>query len=755
MWTIAYSWIQGPYARRITPSETSQAGSAKPETALERQLRQDQSFVTALNSDKCHVCWNLDPRGHPLAATISVDGTTLTTVEIQYVDSTVQYDPAKRCGYCSMITKVISSFFPFWDYVMDDSGPAAPPKLTTITLIQNQPALLTVQHWVDRKLKYTSIELFKDPDSRIDSLPSLGTILPIEDSAQSDRTLDFIRGCLKTCTEGPFAHTLCMRKTSIVPKRLIMLDWNISEIGASDASRGIMWKVVPGKDCGDYAALSHCWGKDPLPKLEKATPGTEGNMKERYEWSGASSLPKTFQDGMRVALRLDLEYIWIDSLCIIQNDNDDWANEAKHMADYYQGAFVTIAASSSEAGAISFLRPRPPEFKPRKIRFYGPQKKSIFTRPFTPKSSSTIKAKLSSRVTGNTSNHTVSWARTQPSNSKIAGPLATRAWTLQEHILSTRIIHFTDEGVRWQCRTCNKSEDQRLCLPSYLQAWNHFDENPASKRDELQTFWRQILVDYTSRNLTYRKDLLIALAGISQRMHSLHKQPFVAGLWEDRLIEDLCWTVAGDYGYVPPCTHHDDIELPTWSWISVRSAINYLVTDEPGVFTPHSSLLWHNCVREPTDTNPFGRVLSGAILIAGPVVQTEISVAGRNADKQFINLHEPFNTWISHDAPLIEDEATGVLGLLKFKTVRRMRRSIPYVLEEAKYAKVPVYCMYLGQWTPHEQAFALSGVEHRFVLVLVRSARVPDAFERIGMVKSDQVYESQFEGAPVLPLLIV
>ncbi|KAF2032633.1 hypothetical protein EK21DRAFT_16943, partial [Setomelanomma holmii] len=107
-----------------------------------------------------------------------------------------------------------------------------------------------------------------------------------------------------------------------------------------------------------YVALSHCWGKELLPILKKASPSTEGNIKERKEWPSASTLPQTFQDGMRVALRLEVYYIWIDCLCIIQNCDDDWANEAKKMADYYQGAYLTIAAASSKAGAVPFLRPR-------------------------------------------------------------------------------------------------------------------------------------------------------------------------------------------------------------------------------------------------------------------------------------------------------------------------------------------------------------------------------------------------------------
>jgi hypothetical protein len=276
-------------------------------------------------------------------------------------------------------------------------------------------------------------------------------------------------------------------------------------------------------------------------------------------------------------------------------------------------------------------------------------------------------------------------------------------------------------------------------------------------RDEQQSFWRQILIDYTSRDLSFRKDILIALSGVAERMHRIHRQPYVAGMWGDRLVEDLCWTLAGGYGDKAPCTHHDDIELPTWSWISVRHAINYPIVDEKGVFTPHSTVLWQGCTTDPEDPNSFGRVLSGSLLIAGPIVECELSAWGQSstAHGQSNSLSGAIDAYIYQDAPLVEDDATALLGLMTCKTVRRMRQSVPFVLEESKFIKTSVYCMHLGGWVPDSQPFSLSGVEHEFVLVLARSARVPDAFERIGIVKSDLVFASAFDKAIVVPLRLV
>lgn len=365
--------------------------------------RQSLSDKAVLNSETCLICFNLDPREYPLKTTVNIDGLTPSTAELQYVDNAMRFAPTNDCKCCSMLKEVVKKFFPFWDYVMDDSDPPAPPKLTTITLTENQPAVLTVEHWVNRKLTYSGIELYKDRYSNSNLLPSLGSLSPIAESSESEETFAFIRGCLKLCVEGPARHTLCIKETINKPKRLIKLAWRIPEADRPETSRGIMWQLVEGHG-EDYAALSHCWGKERLPILLKATPSTRGNIEERKEWSSASTLPQTFQDGMRVALRLGLDHIWIDCLCIIQNCDIDWAEEAKKMADYYQGAYVTIAAASSEAGAVPFLRPRPMEYRPKKIRFYGPEKKSVLEKALAFKSSTTIKAKRSSaRVIGNTS----------------------------------------------------------------------------------------------------------------------------------------------------------------------------------------------------------------------------------------------------------------------------------------------------------------------------------------------------------------
>jgi hypothetical protein len=103
---------------------------------------------------------------------------------------------------------------------------------------------------------------------------------------------------------------------------------------------------------GQYAALSHCWGgSQPLRTLTENL----DDMKTGIEWI---CLPNTFQDGITVACRLKILYIWIDSLCIIQDSKEDWEIESSKMWAYYNNAYITISASSSPNSLTPILRQR-------------------------------------------------------------------------------------------------------------------------------------------------------------------------------------------------------------------------------------------------------------------------------------------------------------------------------------------------------------------------------------------------------------
>lgn len=102
-----------------------------------------------------------------------------------------------------------------------------------------------------------------------------------------------------------------------------------------------------------YATLSHCWGSSQPIRLLK------GNHQEFLNGIALSSLPKTFREAITLCVALDIEYLWIDSLCIIQDSKADWLQEATQMAAVYANSWLNIAATASQDchGGLFFGNP--------------------------------------------------------------------------------------------------------------------------------------------------------------------------------------------------------------------------------------------------------------------------------------------------------------------------------------------------------------------------------------------------------------
>ncbi|EWY92299.1 hypothetical protein FOYG_05877 [Fusarium oxysporum NRRL 32931] len=195
--------------------------------------------------------------------------------------------------------------------------------------------------------------------------------------------------------------------------------------------------IPSSDDRGRYIALSHCWG-DAMPLKNTKTTFTEF-----YQRIDFSRFPKTFQDAIIVCWKLNIEYLWIASLCIIQDDEHDWAVESPKMFDVYQNAYVTIAAAAAHNSSEGLFHPRP--FSVRKMFSTASRNNDkveeveIFARPW------------------NSQWHWIDsigdgpWCRDP-------NPLDKRAWALQEHVLSCRILRFTAHWLVWHCRTAHICE---------------------------------------------------------------------------------------------------------------------------------------------------------------------------------------------------------------------------------------------------------------------------------------------------------
>jgi hypothetical protein len=172
-----------------------------------------------------------------------------------------------------------------------------------------------------------------------------------------------------------------------------------------------------------YTALSHCWGKGTV------TITTKNNYAVRQQCIRFSELPRTFQDAVLVTRSLGIKYLWIDSLCIIQDDVEDWQTESGKMADVYSDAYLVIGANRSFDCNGGFLDPQ--------NRTLSESRKIAIIENLDRTTSDVYARHNHTGMGGRHGNYC-------NISEDASVPLAKRAWCLQEQLLSPRVVHFTD-----------------------------------------------------------------------------------------------------------------------------------------------------------------------------------------------------------------------------------------------------------------------------------------------------------------------
>lgn len=317
---------------------------------------------------------------------------------------------------------------------------------------------------------------------------------------------------------------------------------------------------------GSYATLSHCWGKQKILTLLKA------NIQQFREHVPWESLTKTFQEAITITNKLNIRYIWIDSLCILQDKDDmsDWLAEAPCMEKYYGNAFINIAATASQDGSQGLFRERDIEsVRHRSIRLAATKSNSLerghLAGEYLITNSSRWDSNLDSAI------------------------LNTRAWVLQERLLARRILHFGADQLFWECCEHTASEMYPSGLPQsdLLLERNLFkDVNPASQWNRRRyknvpeqhipyVLWERVKMKYASSNLTVTTDKTIAIMGVANHFVRATNDEYVVGMWRSQLPHQLLWHIF--HGFYPPS--HEltkdprQFPVPSWSWMSVNCPV--------------------------------------------------------------------------------------------------------------------------------------------------------------------------------------
>jgi hypothetical protein len=286
-----------------------------------------------------------------------------------------------------------------------------------------------------------------------------------------------------------------------------------------------------------YAALSHCWGTVLPVDTTKATIHT------RMQRISLEELPKTFREAIETVRELNIQYLWIDTLYIIQDDDQDWKQEAARMHSVYRNAYIALAATAASDCHGGLFHP--------------------FNSSYT---LSDEGVQYAVRVA---SIHSI----TRPT------PLQSRAWTMQEELLSGRVVYFGSPQLHWQCSSSYLSEDGLVdYIPEWRENWpiknltllRSYEESIRKDRSTAYELWNGIIEQCSRRRITFEKDLLPALAGVASYFQDLIGDEPIIGLWRDQLIVGLTWKAQDGAQRASA-----EMNMPSWTWVSISGGIKY------------------------------------------------------------------------------------------------------------------------------------------------------------------------------------
>lgn len=438
--------------------------------------------------------------------------------------------------------------------------------------------------------------------------PFLST-LDIVDDSLSDKAFSCVTTWLTDCISH---HAECRTlDTTFKPHRLI-------NIGSFDGSQEPF--LFEPTEASPYIALSYCWGTD----LD-GIPITTKNVLESYHCAiQYSSLPRTLQDAVTFCRRIKVQHLWVDQLCIVQDDEEDWLREAAQMHHVYSNSHLTVAAHKPASCKLGFLGPQE----------YGRDtwQRAFYTR-FNKSPSSGHLNKMYIRI-GFTLKESSEW------NSS----LEDRGWTLQESILPTRILHFTGDEMAWECSNwsgceCGHvqgSDVEGTAAPflktSFMKGLYSFENN-----DPFRDAWMRVVVQYSSRTLTRDTDKLIAISGLVQMLRdSMNPQnglvaTYLAGIWLESLPRQLLWQVPDPRLSTHRATRPLKYRAPTWSWASIDGHIEFEIPDSNKPEDSDIVISDYHCSPESA-LNPVGSVTGGYLVVTGPLVPVQLVTIEYSSD---------------------------------------------------------------------------------------------------------------------------
>ncbi|KAI9162777.1 hypothetical protein HJFPF1_04369 [Paramyrothecium foliicola] len=379
--------------------------------------------------------------------------------------------------------------------------------------------------------------------SRLGDLATRRFWIPHDEIDESTpfKRMDILKTWVNECANHEICSTLLpSTHNTKLPSRVLDLS------GSPDVPSKLGDVKIKLKECqegeeGTYIALSYCWGSNPEFHFKT----TQETLNKHRDGIDYASLPLTQREAILATLYLGIRYLWIDSMCIIQDSPHDWEAESARMGSIYSNACLTLAATSSDSPKDGLLFP-----------FQGAE---------------------CIKIHGET---TMLRMETHRTIDRTSEPLNIRGWTLQEAVLASRLVCFGNEQWLWKCPSRYATEDGLIDGPRHIDngliPWAVLaDRGPGKDGKAYLRGWYRLISNYSKRHLTYQDDKYNAIAGLADMFASQTGYQYLAGLWAEDLANGLMWE-ATSRGVV-----REPNSIPSWSWASVKGEVKaYEFTNE-------------------------------------------------------------------------------------------------------------------------------------------------------------------------------
>ncbi|KAK5654622.1 hypothetical protein OQA88_6943 [Cercophora sp. LCS_1] len=592
---------------------------------------------------------------------------------------------AQTCSLCALIH---SSLLPKLD-PEDPNNRAHPVYLRAVLLVDDDiDTEAGGIFWIKASCHaaYVYLNLHPSPTSPV---PIPATTIIGRPITPPEQNLALLRTWLAHCTT---AHKTCSVPGAL-PTRVI-------NVGLPTDDFVRLETTVPGT-VTPYMTLSHCWGPTPHLVIRTLT----SNIDAHTARIPLTALTNTFRDAVAVTRAVGIPYLWIDSLCIVQDSADDWARESAKMGFIYANSHLTIAAAASADSTGGCFH-----------------------------HSNMPKAKRAWPVIKCTTDEGTGLVAVTPRlgdfDTLKDAPLHVRAWVKQERILSPRTVHFDRDQMLWECR------EERICESGVPEGafsvqrklWDgrlHFESGaPAAKGRKFWWDWYDLVEGYTGHGLTKGEDKLPALSGLADMLGRATGGGYVAGLWRDHLPWGLLWRKKGRW--LRPA---EGYRAPSWSWAGWDGIVQWVGEADLEGFALKviSDVEGVEAVSVPEGIDPRGRLKGGHLKLTGRAKEVDPRTDPKSESyEKLAGVMESLNLTVD----FVKSDGAKI-GLAFFD-------------KDYEPGSGPLYCLRLARIEGSQGAKLPS----LFFGLLLESTGKENEFRRVGMAEHREVGVGRY-GGPV------